>query len=604
MQTASKSSSSWLVAGAVAVLVAVVTVWALRDIQRNRESTGRLLTQQGAGLIKALEAGARTGMRGRLGRGVRLEALLEEAGRQDNILFIAVTDRTGRILAHSDPTRIEQPLFPPPAMQDLMPGPHAKSRLVPKPPDGPPTTEQLKNGPPQPGQFGDAPGDVFLVYRDFLDPREARNRHGMNQFLCPGACPPDRAAKQFGHSLVIFVGLDPAPFYEAVHADARATIFFALLILAAGGAAIAALSWAARARASGRNLSEARAFADELVANLPAGLIACDATGTVVSMNESAGAILQLDPEEYIGRKPEDFLTGELYGVFAAAHAGKRVVEQEIAVPAGTPSAPQERTLLVSASTVSTANGETAGTVLILRDVSELKHLEEQVRRQEKLAAVGQLAAGVAHEIRNPLSSIKGFAVHLGSRFPKDSADAQAARTLVAETDRLNRVVTELIEYARPTEAARQPTDPAAVIEHTLRLVRQQAADAGVTARFEPCGELQEVDIDPDRVNQALLNLCLNAIQAMEHGGELVVRAGLENGSLRIDVEDTGPGIDPDLFEQIFDPYYTTKASGQGLGLAVVRKVAQAHGGYVEIDSAPGAGSRFTLVLPAPRSDS
>lgn len=597
MQTSSKSSSSWLVAGAVAVLVAVVTVWALRDIQRNRESTGRLLAQQGAGLIKALEAGARTGMRGRLGRGVRLEALLQEAGRQDNILFIAVTDRTGRILAHSNPARIEQPLFPPPVMSGFMPGPHAKSRLVPKPPDGPPN-------PDHPGQLEDAPGDVFLVYRDFLDPREARNRHGMNQFLCPGACPPDRAAQQFGHSLVIFVGLDPAPFYEAVHADARATIFFALLILAAGGAAIAALSWAARARASGRKLSEARAFADELVANLPAGLIACDASGTVVSMNESAGAILQLDPEEHIGRKPEDFLTGELYDVFAAAHAGKRVVEQEIAVPAGTPAAPQERTLLVSASTVSTANGEAAGSVLILRDVSELKQLEEQVRRQEKLAAVGQLAAGVAHEIRNPLSSIKGFAVHLGSRFPKDSADAQAARTLVAETDRLNRVVTELIEYARPTEAARQPTDPAMVIEHTLRLVRQQAADAGVTARFEPCGELFDVDIDPDRVNQALLNLCLNAIQAMDHGGELIVRACVENGALRIDVEDTGPGIDPDLFEQIFDPYYTTKASGQGLGLAVVRKVAQAHGGYVEIDSAPGAGSRFTLVLPFTRSDS
>ncbi len=584
-------------AGAVAILAVVVTVWALRDIQRNRETTGMLLAQQGAGLIKALEAGARTGMRGRLGREARLQGLLEEAGRQDNILFIAVTDRNGRILAHSDPERTQQVLFPPDAMQQFHPGPRAASRLVSAPRDGSP-------GDPA-GRLEDAPGDVFLVYRDFLDPHEARNRRGMHEFLCPGSCPPDRAARQFGPSLTIFVGLDPEPFFDAVHSDARATIIFAVLILAAGGAAIAALSWAARARVSGRQLSEARAFTDELVANLPAGLIACDASGLVVSMNESAARLLHLNPAECIGREPSAFLTKELHDALALAHAGERVVEQEITLPAGNRNNPErERTLLVSASAVATATGENAGCVLILRDVSELKRLEEQVRRQEKLAAVGQLAAGVAHEIRNPLSSIKGFAVHLGSRFPEDSPDARAAQTLVAETDRLNRVVTELIEYARPTEASRTPTDPEAVIDHTLRLLRQDASEAGVSMHFEPCEDLPSVNIDPDRVSQALLNLCLNAIQAMDEGGKITVRACVLDGALEIEVEDTGPGIDPEVYEQIFDPYYTTKPRGQGLGLAVVRKVAEAHGGRVDIHSAPGAGSRFTLVLPTTRSDS
>ncbi|WP_167590509.1 ATP-binding protein [Oceanidesulfovibrio indonesiensis] len=592
-----RSSSSWLMAGAVAILVVVVTAWALRDIQRNRQTTEMLLTQQGAGLIKALEAGARTGMRGRLGQGARLQGLLEEAGRQDNILFIAVTDRNGRILAHSDQARTQQMLFASDAMSRFHPGPQAASRLVSVRLDAP------AGDPLEP--IEDAAGDVFLVYRNFLAPDEARSRHGMHEFLCPGNCPPDHAARQFGPGLIVFVGLDPEPFFDAVSSDARATIFFALLILAAGGGAFAALSWAARARASGRQLSEARAFTDELVASLPAGLIACDASGAVVSMNDSATRLLNLDPADCIGREPSEFLTAELFDVFSLAHAGERVVEQEITLPAGNRNTQEkERTLLVSASAVTTASGGNAGCVLILRDVSELKRLEEQVRRQEKLAAVGQLAAGVAHEIRNPLSSIKGFAVHLGSRFPKDSPDALAAQTLVAETDRLNRVVTELIEYARPTEASRTPTDPGAVIDHTMRLLRQEAADAGVTMHFEPCGELPKVDIDPDRVSQALLNLCLNAIQAMDEGGRLTVRACVMDGALEIEVEDTGPGIDPDVYEQIFDPYYTTKPRGQGLGLAVVRKVAEAHGGRVDIHSTPDAGSRFTLVLPTTRSES
>eukprot|EP01022_Parablepharisma_sp_SALTPOND_P021794 TRINITY_DN435_c7_g1_i1.p3 TRINITY_DN435_c7_g1~~TRINITY_DN435_c7_g1_i1.p3 ORF type:complete len:600 (+),score=163.82 TRINITY_DN435_c7_g1_i1:4393-6192(+) len=593
-----KTSSSWLVAGGVAILAVVVTVWALRDIQRNRETTGLLLAQQGAGLIKALEAGARTGMRGRLGRGARLQGLLEEAARQDNILFIAVTDRDGRILAHSNSDRIQQSLFPPDAMRRFQPRSRAASRLVPAPTKSLPSKSS--------GQMQDVPGDVFLVYRDFLDPLEARNRRGMHEFLCPGSCPPGRAARQFGHGLVIFIGLDPQPFYDAVHSDARATIFFAVLILAAGGAALAALSWASRARASGRQLSEARAFTDELVANLPAGLIACDASGLVVSVNDSASQLLHLPPEECIGREPSEFLAEELYGAMSLANAGERIAEQEVALPPGSLNNPddKERTLLVSASAVTTASGENAGSVLILRDVSELKRLEEKVRRQEKLAAVGQLAAGVAHEIRNPLSSIKGFAVHLGSRFPKDSPDAQAAQTLVNETNRLNRVVTELIEYARPTEASRTPTDPAAVIDHTLRLLRQEATNAGVAVHFEPCEGLHTVDIDADRVSQALLNLCLNAIQAMEEGGALTIRACITDGSLEIMVEDTGPGLDPGMYEQIFDPYYTTKPRGQGLGLAVVRKVAEAHGGRVEVSSTPGAGSRFNLVLPTTRSES
>lgn len=235
------------------------------------------------------------------------------------------------------------------------------------------------------------------------------------------------------------------------------------------------------------------------------------------------------------------------------------------------------------------------------RAEGEVRRLEEEMRRKEKLAAVGTLAAGVAHEIRNPLSSIKGYATYFGQRFPEDSEDRKAAEVMVREVDRLNRVITDLIGLSRPTDIRQRPARLEDVMEHVLRLIRQDAAQHHIRLEREVAPHLPPVSIDPDRLGQALLNVCLNALDALQTTpddapleGEAVLRLDVrrEKDMLRLDVIDNGCGIAPENLRHVFDPYFTTKGHGTGLGLATVHKIVEAHGGTVGVRSRQAATGR------------
>jgi two-component system sensor histidine kinase HydH len=244
------------------------------------------------------------------------------------------------------------------------------------------------------------------------------------------------------------------------------------------------------------------------------------------------------------------------------------------------------------------ADGDYVGQVLILRDLGEVRRLQEEVRRQEKLAAIGGLAAGVAHEIRNPLSSIKALATFFAGQFDQGSEGREAADVMTQEVDRLNRAITELLEFARPTDLKLQEVDIEFLIARSIQLVRQDAADRDIHIETLIDGDLCPIRVDPDRFAQCLLNLHLNAIEAMENGGTLTVRCRSHRGYLDITVADTGPGIAPEHRKHIFDPYFTTKPKGTGLGLAIVYKIVEAHEGRLMVESTKEQGSRFTLRLP------
>lgn len=223
--------------------------------------------------------------------------------------------------------------------------------------------------------------------------------------------------------------------------------------------------------------------------------------------------------------------------------------------------------------------------------------LEREVARQERLAALGTLAAGVAHEIRNPLSSIKGFATYFGAKFEPGSRDHALAEVMVGEADRLNRVVTELLELTHPSEPRLAPASVEELAAHALKLVENDCRDRGIDVRTR-MARLDPVLLDSDRMLQILLNLFLNAIQAMPSGGTLTVSAQRVRDRLEIEVADTGQGIAPQDLDRIFDPYFTTKNQGTGLGLATVRTMAEAHGGQVRVSSEPGRGTQVVLDLP------
>ncbi|EPT4468406.1 two-component system sensor histidine kinase ZraS [Klebsiella aerogenes] len=227
------------------------------------------------------------------------------------------------------------------------------------------------------------------------------------------------------------------------------------------------------------------------------------------------------------------------------------------------------------------------------------QQLQEAMARKEKLLALGHLAAGVAHEIRNPLSSIKGLAKYFAERTPPGGEAQELALVMAKEADRLNRVVSELLELVRPAHLNYQPVDINALIHHSLQLVSQDAQSRGIELQFTPRPELTSIKADPDRLNQVLLNLYLNAMQAIGRGGVIHVSASeADRQRVKIVVKDSGKGMSDEELQAIFTPYFTTKADGTGLGLAVVQNIIEQHGGTIRAESQPGAGAIFTLWLP------
>ncbi len=227
------------------------------------------------------------------------------------------------------------------------------------------------------------------------------------------------------------------------------------------------------------------------------------------------------------------------------------------------------------------------------------QQLQEAMARKEKLLALGHLAAGVAHEIRNPLSSIKGLAKYFAERTPPGGEAQELALVMAKEADRLNRVVSELLELVRPAHLNYQPVDINALIHHSLQLVSQDAQSRGIALQFTPRPELTSIKADPDRLNQVLLNLYLNAMQAIGRGGVIHVSASeADRQRVKIVVKDSGKGMSDEELQAIFTPYFTTKADGTGLGLAVVQNIIEQHGGTIRAESQPGAGAIFTLWLP------
>jgi two-component system sensor histidine kinase HydH len=261
-----------------------------------------------------------------------------------------------------------------------------------------------------------------------------------------------------------------------------------------------------------------------------------------------------------------------------------------------------------SASPVTRSGGEISGYLFIVRDLIEVKKLQKQLRLNERLTALGDLAAGVAHELRNPLSSVKGYATFLSMKLKDNAPLQEKAKMMLVEVERLSRVVSDLLSMANPGKVQLRPDALLPVMERIMSLTEPEAAGKGVELAFVP-PELDDGDLiamlDADKIIQALLNLTINAVQATDRGGRVQVSlrrapaSVLSNGeSVVISVADTGSGIPPETLANIFTPYFTTKSSGTGLGLAIAHGIIERHGGEISVSSKPGEGSVFSVRLP------
>jgi len=230
--------------------------------------------------------------------------------------------------------------------------------------------------------------------------------------------------------------------------------------------------------------------------------------------------------------------------------------------------------------------------------------LLESLKRTDRLAVLGRMAATMAHELRNPLSSIRGFTQLFRKKAAAahDTSMCQYADLVISEVDRLNSVITNMLDFSRPVEAQMERTSLQPVIENALRLIKGDAQSRHVTITASVAGDLPMVAIDRNLLTQALLNLYINALDAMPRGGDLTVTAACRGGAwVRISVRDTGKGIPKHIRGQIFEPFFTTKPNGTGLGLATVDNIIAEHGGSIEVESEEGRGTVFHIDLPINR---
>jgi len=575
-------TTPWVIMGAALILFVVVLTLAVQNINREKRYMTRFLLEKGMAIISAVEAGTRTGMMDMMWGSSQVQALLEETARLPSVLFMAIINENGLILAHSEKKKIGQNFSGPIQGDKIEPAMTARWQVT--------GTESGRR--------------IFEVYRYFEPLTHANSlmrkkmglmmkRHRM--MMAPGKSGHFLSGDPAAGKPVILVGLDMAPFEAARQEDIRNTVIISSVLLLLGIGGFFSVIYAQIYRATRRSLQDTSAFADEVVTNLPVGLIATDRKGRIAFFNPTAEKITGLHFESVHGKDADQVLPQHWCGLEQSLRQGQAVVEQEMECNFGGRSVP----VSVSASRIINEENEFVGKILILRDLGEVRKLQEEVRRREKLAALGRLAGGVAHEIRNPLSSIKGLATYFGGKFPDSSEDKKAAAVMVREVDRLNRVVSELLELARPSELKPRPTDINELLAHSMRLVQQDAEAKNIKLDLVTADHLPLIFADPDRISQCLLNLYLNAIQAMGAGGRLSVKSlPADRGSIRIEIADTGAGINTVDLKKIFDPYFTTKSAGTGLGLAIVHKIIEAHRGEIKVKSAPGKGTVFSILLP------
>ncbi len=374
--------------------------------------------------------------------------------------------------------------------------------------------------------------------------------------------------------------------------------FFAVALLS-GSMAESIRSAGVRLERASTEIADLQALNQNVIDSMPSGLVTTDPEQRVLTFNRAAEQICGTSYPEVAGRQLADVLqfSGALVQTFAAglAGAGARRVESRYRRPDG-----REIDLGLSATHVETPGGR-AGFLVTFQDLTDVKKLERDARMQQRLAAVGEMAAGIAHEIRNPLASMSGSIQILRNELPLTEEQEQLMDIVLRESDRLNTTIRSFLQYARPHRFEIARFDLRRAVTDTVLLLRN-SAEVRVDHRID--ADVPDTPIwfeaDEGQIKQILWNLATNGLRAMPDGGRLLLSARIgRDGDVVLSVADEGVGIPAEARDGLFQPFNGTFSKGSGLGLAVVHRIVTDYQGEIGIDSAPGAGTRVSVRLPA-----
>lgn len=554
----------WLLLVATLILAVMLAVNTWTNLQREKEYMIFALEREGMALASAFEAGARSALIRR--SNMELESLVQEAFEQGLMAYVVIADSQNTIMASAGNWEGNLASM---NLNHILQSPEPVSRFSVDSED----SRVLEVG----ARFDP------LRYRRLghgLRP-SPKNRFGLRRNLIP-------------KDLVIVIGLQTRPFDKQ-----RSQLLWmsaarggGLLLL--GSAALVILFLTQRNRVQSATLQTMELYTENVISSMPGGLLALDPDGRVVKANRQARDLFALTGEVE-GKTLSEVMGDEGVRLLERLNGGETLLEEPIDTVDD-----QDRRLplKISASSLEGADGVRLGSVLVLRDLRDLRAMEEQLERSRRHAALGQMAAGIAHEIRNPLGTLRGFAEYFSDLRELDAGAGEYADLMMDEVDRLNRNVSALLQYARPREPERQnlPLEP--LLEKCLRLVETEAEDHSVSLALSIDQELDRVQLDPDLITQVILNLVQNAFNACTPGDQVSLEAEMENDRLILTVADTGQGMTSEVRQKMFDPFFTTRKTGTGLGLAVVHQIVDAHGGTIEVDSAPGEGTEIRMFFP------
>ncbi len=533
-------------------LTVVLAISTYRNLHREREQMEASLMREGVALLRLFETVVHTDCDNLREEVSHVQQLAAAVAPNDDVAYLYLFDSGGTILAHTTPQRVGQPV------------------------DGdiPQGEEILKL------RRDDVTGHLFEIRGPFHP-------------ISPHTPVPARGESGIDHYLAI--GLKMTAVEQIHQSDHKHMMMMAAMLVLLGSASLFFILMVQNFYLVQRTLHRMKSYTHYVVESLANGLISLDATGMVTTVNPAAALLIGRSETEAKRLSFEALFPEHLDGIRNVLYHDTPILNQEMRYqrPDGS-----RIPVSLSATPVKDNDGNPLGAVILLHDLREVKALQEQAQRAEHLASIGRMAATVAHEIRNPLSSIRGFAQYFATLFPEGKEERTYALAMIEESNRLNRVISELLNYSRPLELNLESVSIHTLFEDTIRIMGVEKQGVEIAQEIEP--GLVLVQLDRERMLQVLLNLAQNSLDAMPAGGTLTLKATrlVAQHRIQIVVADTGLGIPASDLPRLFDPFFTTKARGTGLGLAIVRKIMDAHGGTVEVKNVEGGGTQMVLTVP------
>lgn len=331
----------------------------------------------------------------------------------------------------------------------------------------------------------------------------------------------------------------------------------------------------------------------------PNAIVAVDTSGNIILGNKSWEENFCFDGKDYPGKQFLKYFeyNHELSEKFREVINNSQIVnyfETRMNVHGK-----GEMYLSISMAPMKDKDDKSSGAIIILHDLTEKMKMDEQLRRMSHLAALGHLAAGIAHEIRNPLTGISVSLEIIRDEIPMNEESSKLIERISDEIIRLEGIVNSLLDFARPSMPERKLADINIIIEEFAEIFEERLRKEGQMMVITKSDDNTNVYVDADRIKQVLFNLCINAMEAGKPGSRIEIKTYRKDDYIAVEIRDSGKGIPPFIRDQIFDPFFTTKQRGTGLGLSIAHSIIKEHGGWIDVESEEGKGSAFTIYLPA-----